>query len=404
MQDQSKEQKSNKNISTYENSYCVNDNCQDTQCKRAPFYKSTWFRMFTMLLALNAGILVMTTVFSYIQVQNELERFVEQQDFALGLRRQGIWLIDEIRIQKHDNLVNEFKNNIAMASMGGFLIGIIISAAGATILSRTYTKPLKKLSRSIQDVIDKGFKRNQDLQTLDSNSTNEINELIAKYNRLIIKLKDTEELRENLVSDVSHELKTPLTRLRGIVEGIEDKVYKANKETLDTLINDIEHLEKMTERLQRMTQLKAGREHIVISEVNIASLVNEIVKGRNNERIDLIIEVPKKLTVQADKSLLKELLDNLISNAFKYTEKGVVKIKADESSIEIHDSGVGIAKEDIQLVFERFYRVDKSRATHTGGLGLGLPISKEICELLGWKLTVKSEIGKGSVFTIKTSK
>ncbi|HHG73708.1 MAG TPA: GHKL domain-containing protein [Persephonella sp.] len=219
------------------------------------------------------------------------------------------------------------------------------------------------------------------------------------------------QAKKDFVSNVSHELKTPITVLKGVIETLENEddpevikgfLNKAKKRIhqMDSLINDLLILAK----------LESKEEKIQKKKVKLKGLVNQIIDDlqhiASEKRVKVKNSVSSDFTVFVDEKKFSILLKNLIENAIKYNKHGgSVLINAERKDkyvlITVSDTGIGIPKESLPLIFERFYRVDKSRSRNVGGTGLGLSIVKHITEAHNGKVEVESQIGKGSKFTIK---
>ncbi len=219
------------------------------------------------------------------------------------------------------------------------------------------------------------------------------------------------QAKKDFVSNVSHELKTPITVLKGVIETLENEdnpevikgfLKKAKKRIhqMDSLINDLLILAK----------LESKEEKIQKKKVKLRGLVNQIFDDlqhiASEKEIKVINSVSPDFTVFVDEKKFSILLKNLFENAIKYNkQKGTVSVNADKKDryvlITVSDTGIGIPRESLPLIFERFYRVDKSRSRNVGGTGLGLSIVKHIAEAHNGKVEVESQIGKGSKFIVK---
>lgn len=227
----------------------------------------------------------------------------------------------------------------------------------------------------------------------------------------ITRLKSLEKIRQDFVANVSHELRTPLTTIKGYAETLLEgalkeevafqfvQVIKRHTDRLTKIVEDLLMLSKIESRefqLKREIILLPGFVDDVIDFVKEPAEKKKISISRN--------QIPSSLSVEADRNYLEQVLINLLDNAIKYTpEGGSVTISAigkDTGEIEfsIEDNGIGIPKEDLPRIFERFYRVDKGRSQELGGTGLGLSIVKHIVQAHGGKVWAESQIGKGSTF------
>lgn len=245
---------------------------------------------------------------------------------------------------------------------------------------------------------------------------------IAKHERIkgviliiedITQLRKLENVRKDFVANVSHELKTPITSIRGFIETLKSgEVEDENiqKRFLDIIDFESERLIRLIEDILILSDLENNLKSTTTDKIEIKEALNEIIS------IMTQLAMKKNIIITSDiqngmlplffaKDKFKQMIINLIDNAIKYTpEGGKIKINAYQNNnqveIEIKDTGIGIPKEDIPRLFERFYRVDKDRSRSAGGTGLGLAIVKHILELMNGKIKVESELGKGSSFIL----
>jgi len=227
----------------------------------------------------------------------------------------------------------------------------------------------------------------------------------------ITRMKKLESIRKDFVSSVTHELKTPLTSIRGFVDtlkdgAIEDPVFSRRfldiidieAERLSVLVNDILILSEIENTME------TGKSTVCVEEV--IDDVIELLSKKKKDSVKIIKEMEKPVTdFLCNPDRLKELILNLADNGIKYTNEGEVRIKCWEEEqdlvFQFKDTGVGIPKEHLPRLFERFYRVDKGRSRKLGGTGLGLSIVKHIVELYKGTITVDSKVGEGTVFTVR---
>jgi len=222
-------------------------------------------------------------------------------------------------------------------------------------------------------------------------------------------LQRDEQLRQHMVSDIAHELRSPLTNVRGYLEAINDGVMQADKETISSIYGETILLSRLINDLQELSLAEAGELKLFLQPEDVAELVRlsiTAVQAKASEKdIDLSHDIPADLPrVNIDFLRIKQVLLNLLENALAHTPAGGrinIAAKSDHGFIEISvsDSGEGIPADEINNIFERFHRVDKSRSRSTGGSGLGLTISRYIIEEHKGKIWARSESGKGSCFT-----
>lgn len=233
----------------------------------------------------------------------------------------------------------------------------------------------------------------------------------------ITEIRKLERMRSEFVANVSHELRTPLTSIRGFVETLREGAVdnpKARDKFLEIIDFESERLTRLINDILTLSEIENLKEGLPLENVALDNEINDILyimeKAANDKNITLIKDLNcSGLAIKANKDRLRQMIINLVDNGIKYTpEGGYVKVSTielyNEIIINVEDSGIGIAKENIPRLFERFYRVDKSRSRKLGGTGLGLAIVKHIVESMKGDISVESEIGKGTKFTIKLYK
>jgi two-component system phosphate regulon sensor histidine kinase PhoR len=244
----------------------------------------------------------------------------------------------------------------------------------------------------------------------------EIKKMFLRTQNDINNMQKLEQVRTEFLGNVSHELRTPIFAIQGYVEtllngAIDDKnvnknfLLKANHHTqnLNNLLNDLIDISMI-----ESGELKMSYRYFNVNEY-MTALVNEFKPMAHKKNIELILKpVDPDLQLFGDKTRLRQVMTNLISNAIKYTEEGKVEIEVVEEEkfgkIIVRDTGLGISEENLDRVFERFYRVDKDRSRAVGGTGLGLAIVKHLVEAHESKVEVKSELGKGTEFSFRLKK
>jgi len=223
--------------------------------------------------------------------------------------------------------------------------------------------------------------------------------------------KRLEKVRQDFISNISHELKTPLTSIKAMVEvllegGAEDA--KLRRDFLENINQEVDRLSKLVSDLLLLSRLESDREFLNPVLTDFVALVTRTVSRFQpramKEGITLTLDIDGDIPpLNVDVNYIDQVISNLIDNAIKYTPSGgKVEVKVEDTEkavkVSVKDTGIGIAKEDLPRIFERFYRGEKSRNLSLGGIGLGLSIVKHIVEAHGGKVGVESEIGKGSTF------
>ncbi len=226
----------------------------------------------------------------------------------------------------------------------------------------------------------------------------------------ISKIKDIDNIKKELIQNVSHELRTPLTAIKGFLETIKDEQSKENKRYVHIMQKHTQRLIRIVKNLLILSSIEEKHYENQIKEIDLIEFIkNEIAIFKNIARqkgIELIFTPSiKKAIIDTDPFKLEQIIINLVENAIKYTKRGKIEIKIEESTnnikICIIDTGIGIPQDKIEHIFNRFYVIDRSRSRESGGTGLGLSIVKRLINLINGTITVESEIGKGSIFIVK---
>ncbi len=273
----------------------------------------------------------------------------------------------------------------------------------AVILAYQIVRPLRRLTRAAAGVGQGlGFER------LKASGRDEVGDLTQAFNTMADGLERSERLRRQMVADIAHELRNPLTVIQGNLEAVLDGVAPMDKSALEAVHGEVLHLGRLVSDLRDLSTAEAKALTLSIQKVEVEPLLRsqiEVFRPKAGAQgVDISLDVPAGLpTVQADPGRLEQIVFNLLDNAMRYTPKGGgVKVSAESSDswviIAVQDSGAGISSEDLPHVFERFYRADPSRARASGGSGLGLAIAKSLVEAHGGRLWVESEMGSGSIF------
>jgi signal transduction histidine kinase len=302
------------------------------------------------------------------------------------------------------------------------LLAVIATGLAAVLLtlalSRRILRPIEALTAAARQM-EKG-----DLnQRVEVKSGDEIGQLAHAFNAMADGLARLEQLRFNMVTDVAHELRTPLSNIRGYLEAMRDGVTKPSPVLIDSLYEEAMLLNRLVDDLQELALAEAGQLKLVRQPVALVEIVEKVVnvlqpqladKGLTVET-DLPADLPR---VDADPDRVGQILRNLLTNAVNYTPPGgkiTVAAKsagADTSAtlstwveVSVRDTGIGITPEHLPYIFERFYRADKSRARATGGAGLGLAIVKQLVEAHGGRVWAESTPGSGAIlgFTLPVS-
>lgn len=293
----------------------------------------------------------------------------------------------------------------ALFILGGLIIVFvgIFSASMASVL----TMPIERFTKFINNM------PKDSLQHVQINSRDEIGQLAIAFNNLIDRMAELEDKRRIFVSNASHELKTPLSIIKLLSDSLiqtENPDPEFIKEFLSDMNKEVERLTRIIERLLDMTQMDSSQTSMQFIHTDIREIVQEVYDKltplAKNKDISLSLNQPDtEVILPVERDTLTEAVYNIADNSIKYTEPGgnvAISLSRDLGNvyIAVSDTGIGIPKEEVQKIFDRFYRVDKARARETGGTGLGLSIALDAVNLHNGHIEVKSEEAAGSRFTI----
>jgi signal transduction histidine kinase len=287
------------------------------------------------------------------------------------------------------------------------LIGLAIGGVALVVslgLSRVISRPLMDLTAATRAVAA------GDLSVrVPTRYPGEMGELAVAFNQMTGELARADELRRNMTADVAHELRTPLSVIRGKLEGVLDGVYPATPEHLEPILDEILLLTRLVEDLHLMALAEAGQLALEKRPLDVGDLLRDAQVNfgpqADDRGVTLALDLPEALPqVMADWRRISQVLGNLLTNALRHTPPGgrvTLSARAIGGAVEVTvaDTGVGIPPEDLPYIFERFWRGDKSRSRAGGGSGLGLAIARQLVEMHGGRIGVESTPGQGTRFT-----
>jgi len=227
----------------------------------------------------------------------------------------------------------------------------------------------------------------------------------------IERMKEIDEAKTNFLNIVSHEMKTPLTAINahlGVMDDLKTNLSEQELLSLEAIKRNNYLLKSLIDNILELSRIEAGKFELNFSKINLEKIIKEVKSNleilSEKKGLQLILDVGKLPEILADEMRVREILNNLISNSIKFTDKGWIKVKAEKKDnhvvISIIDTGIGISKDKINNLFQKFYQIDPSIGRRFGGTGLGLVITKQLIELQGGKITVASTYGKGSTFSV----
>ena len=294
------------------------------------------------------------------------------------------------------------------ALMIQFLVAVIVVIAGFAV-STAFVRPFRRLTKSIKDVQDDGY----EADFISVNSYSETETMSAACDEMLRRLQTLDESRQEFVSNVSHELKTPLTSMKVLADslmGQEDIPVELYREFMTDIGAEIDRENKIINDLLSLVKMDKSAGNINITSVQINELLERIMKRlrpiAQKQNVELIMESFRPVVAEVDEVKLTLALTNLIENAIKYNNPDGwvhVSLNADHQNffVTVEDNGIGIPKEAQNRIFERFYRVDKSHSREIGGTGLGLAIARNAIIMHRGAIKVHSMEGEGTTFTVR---
>ena len=357
--------------------------------------------------------LVLETIFAR---QEELGRQVAGRESGtqtiLRAMQDGLLVVDK---NMHVTLVNEaFRNlfGISEFPLGTPLLDVVRDATVDRLIAETLRASKAMRSELIVADSKTNSERDVEVSAVPINDSGLIDGAVVLFHD-ITQLKQADRVRRDFVANVSHELRTPLSIVRGYVETLLDNP-KTSGEELSRILQVMERhtnrLGSLVDDVLSLAQLESRSATLQFSDVQLADLFDTLIRDLGKKfaekRLNMIVDIqPDARTIRADETRLQQVLDNLLDNAVKYSdENGEIRLQAErrkeEIALSVSDNGIGISKDDLPRVFERFYRADKARSRELGGTGLGLAIVKHIAQLHGGRVEAESELERGTTIRV----
>jgi histidine kinase len=362
--------------------------------------KLAWKFLFSHIFVVLIGVLVLAETTSYMAPLT-FERHVENMHNLTNHHT-------EMSAQL---LADELNQNFRDALNGALILAFIVSIGAAGLvslyISRRITKPIQQLVVACQRIANGHYDEQIPLRRND-----ELGDLIASFSQMANALAQTEHIRQQLIADVSHELKTPLASIKGYMEGLQDGIIPTTPTTFQQISREADRLERLVHDLQELSRAEAGQIPLEFHPVDLRALTwatSEWLQPQfNSKGVLLECQLPAEaVMIRGDYDRLRQVIINILGNALQYTPvDGRVCIQLqsleNHARIQITDTGAGLHPDDLERIFQRFYRVDKSRARASGGSGIGLTIARHIVWLHHGEIWAESPgLGKGSIFHIQ---
>jgi heavy metal sensor kinase len=304
--------------------------------------------------------------------------------------------------------VETMLNRLFLQLTLGLPLAIIIIAGGGYLLVRRALTPVEQITRAAERITQHNLSERLPV----THTGDELERLSVSLNRMIARLDEAFQNSKRFVADASHDLRTPLTILRGELENFAEdpRLDSEMRERAASLLEEVAHLGKIVDQLFTLSQLDAGEAQTKWTRFDLTELAQTTAEQMNllaeDKGISISCDVGQPMLVKGNHVRLKQVVVNLLDNAIKYTpEKGAIQLRVlainGHAVLEVEDNGIGIPSEALPHIFERFYRVDQARSADSESAGLGLSIVKSICIAHGAEVEAQSAVGNGSCFRVK---
>ena len=302
---------------------------------------------------------------------------------------------------------NAVTEAVLLAGSAAFVAAVLLSI----LVSRRVVVPVQEMQAASQRIADGQYEERVGIPGRASREDlDELGRLALSFNRMATQLEQTEALRLELIGNVAHELRTPLSSIKGYMEGLIDGVLPAEAATFQQVYREADRLQRLVRDLQQLSRVEAGayelNPHPTAPEGLVDGVVTRLGHQFEEKGVALEIDLPVDLPpVRADEDRIGQVLINLVGNALQYTPSGgrvclSARSEGDGVRFSVEDTGVGLLPEHLLHIFERFYRVDKSRSRAGGGSGIGLTIARHLVEAHGGQIQAASDgPGRGSTFS-----
>ncbi len=307
-----------------------------------------------------------------------------------------------------EDLFANFRRAMVESLTRALLVATGLAIGLSLYISRKVSLPIQRMMLAARRIAAGHYAER--VEVSEAKDLDELGQLAVHFNQMANSLEQTERMRYELIGNVAHELRTPLTSIKGYMEGLIDGVLPAEAATYERIYGEADRLQRLVLDLQELSRVEAGVVPLNMQPISIADLIADTVDRLypqfQDKEVTIATEVAPGLpAVRADEDRLCQVLLNLVGNALQYTPSGgAVRVHAwqeqNRVQVSVSDTGIGIAAEHLPRLFDRFYRVDRSRSRTGGGTGVGLTIAKYLVEAHGGTIIAQSDgPNKGSTFT-----
>ena len=353
-----------------------------------------WKLFFSYMIVILVGVISLAIVAEFV-TPSAFDRHMASMELMMGGSMSGMM----------GDFTESFQRAVNEILLVAATLAVIVAVFVSTFVTRRIVTPVRKMQLASSHIANGHYEERVQISGED-----ELAELAQSFNQMAHTLAQTEERRRQLIGDVAHELRTPLSSIKSVMEGLQDGVLPAESATFLSVEREINRLQRLVHDLEELSKAEAGQislELELISPITfVQTAVERLMFQFDDKGVKLHVVLPDESPdVLVDQVRMTQVMLNLLGNALQYTREGgqvVVTASADTQNvmIAVRDTGRGIPPEALPHIFERFYRVDKSRSRAGGGSGIGLTISKHLVEAHNGQLTANSPgLNQGSTFT-----
>ncbi len=320
---------------------------------------------------------------------------------AIGVTVVGAQVFRALMIEAGDSADHAqamYDESVTTVVLAAVLVAAVVSVVLAIVMARMLARPIAEVGGAARRIAEGDY-----AARVPRDGPEELASLADSFNQMAASLERQEAMRRDFIANAAHELRTPLTNLQGYLEALRDGVIEADRATYDSLLDEAERLVRLSHSLDALAEGDAATSPPHVEELDLAMAVRTALElaqpTLERSGLRLVVDVPEHLPARANPDHLAQVLANLLSNAMRYTPSGgTVTVRAERRAsdllVSISNTGEGIPEADLERVFERFYRVEKSRDRARGGAGIGLAIVKQLVEAGGGRVGAASGEGE----------
>ena len=324
---------------------------------------------------------------------------------AVGMTVVGAEVFRTLMVEAGDSADHAqamYDESVTTVVLAAVLVAAVVSILLAVVLARMLARPIAEVGSAARRIADGDY-----AARVPRDGPEELASLADSFNQMAASLERQEAMRRDFIANAAHELRTPLTNLQGYLEALRDGVIDADRATYDSLLDEAERLVRLSHSLDALAEGDAATTPPPLEDLDLAVAIRAALDlaqpTLERAGLSLVVDVPERLPARANPDHLAQVLANLLSNAMRYTPAGgTVTVRAERRAVDllvsISNTGDGIPQADLEHVFERFYRVEKSRDRARGGAGIGLAIVKQLVEAGGGRVGAESREGQTRVW------